>query len=175
MDPADIEAAIGPEAARIARQQLGGEDSSLALEKQEAFSGYMAGPGQGVGGLQEEPPLCSAARAGAPGVTAVPLLFCPGSCRTDHAGAFLSGSLTKALAMDCEMVGVGPAGEESAAARVSIVNQYGRCVYDKYVRPAQPVTDYRTAVSGIRPEHLQQGGSLLGLAVSASGPPNHPA
>lgn len=57
------------------------------------------------------------------------------------------------------MVGVGPAGEESAAARVSIVNQHGKCVYDKYIRPARPVTDYRTAVSGIRPEHLQRGGS----------------
>lgn len=69
-------------------------------------------------------------------------------------------SLTKALALDCEMVGVGPSGEESIAARVSVVNQYGKCVYDKYVKPTQPVTDYRTAVSGIRPEHLRQGGSL---------------
>lgn len=69
-------------------------------------------------------------------------------------------SLTKALAMDCEMVGVGPTGEESLAARVSVVNQYGKCVYDKYIKPTQPVTDYRTAVSGIRPEHLRRGGSL---------------
>ena len=68
-------------------------------------------------------------------------------------------SLTRALAMDCEMVGAGPKGEESVAARVSIVNQYGKCVYDKYVKPTQPVTDYRTAVSGIRPENLKQGGS----------------
>ncbi|KAM5328792.1 RNA exonuclease 4 isoform 1-T2 [Glossophaga mutica] len=104
VDPADVEAAIGPEAARIARQRLGVKDRGLALEKQQAF-----------------------------------------------------GGLTRALALDCEMVGVGPAGEESAAARVSVVNQFGKCVYDKYVRPAQPVTDYRTAVSGIRPEHLQRG------------------
>lgn len=55
------------------------------------------------------------------------------------------------------MVGVGPKGEESIAARVSIVNQHGKCVYDKYIRPAEPVTDYRTAVSGIRPENLKQG------------------
>lgn len=61
--------------------------------------------------------------------------------------------------MDCEMVGVGPAGEGSIAARVSIVNQFGKCVYDKYVKPTQRVTDYRTAVSGIRPENLKQGGS----------------
>lgn len=68
-------------------------------------------------------------------------------------------SLTKALAVDCEMVGVGPKGEESIVARVSLVNQYGKCVYDKYVKPTQPVTDYRTAVSGIRPDDLAQGGS----------------
>lgn len=73
-----------------------------------------------------------------------------------HWGLWFS-SLTKALALDCEMVGVGPKGEESIAARVSIVNQYGKCVYDKYVKPTEPVTDYRTAVSGIRPENLKQG------------------
>lgn len=104
VDPVDIEAAMGPEAAKIARKQMGEKESGAALEKEQAFSG-----------------------------------------------------LTKALAMDCEMVGVGPTGEESLAARVSIVNQYGKCVYDKYIKPAQPVTDYRTAVSGIRPEHLQRG------------------
>ncbi|XP_025331479.3 RNA exonuclease 4 isoform X1 [Canis lupus baileyi] len=104
VDPADIEAAMGPEAARIARQQLGQSESSTTLVKEQAF-----------------------------------------------------GGLTRALAMDCEMVGAGPKGEESVAARVSIVNQYGKCVYDKYVKPTQPVTDYRTAVSGIRPENLKQG------------------
>ncbi|XP_057580179.1 RNA exonuclease 4 isoform X2 [Hippopotamus amphibius kiboko] len=104
VDPADIEAAMGPEAARIARKRLGQSESSLTLVKECAFSG-----------------------------------------------------LTKALAVDCEMVGVGPKGEESIVARVSLVNQHGKCVYDKYVKPTQPVTDYRTAVSGIRPEHLAQG------------------
>ncbi|XP_045323382.1 RNA exonuclease 4 isoform X3 [Leopardus geoffroyi] len=104
VDPADIEAALGPEAARIARKRLGQSESSIALVKEQAF-----------------------------------------------------GGLTRALAMDCEMVGVGPKGEESIAARVSIVNQYGKCVYDKCVKPTQPVTDYRTAVSGIRPENLKQG------------------
>lgn len=77
-----------------------------------------------------------------------------------HWHLWLPCSLTKALAMDCEMVGVGPKGEESVAARVSIVNQYGKCVYDKFVKPSQPVTDYRTAVSGVRPELLKKGGSL---------------
>jgi RNA exonuclease 4 len=65
--------------------------------------------------------------------------------------------LTKALAMDCEMVGVGVKGSTSVLARVSIVNLFGHCVYDKYVKPREPVTDYRTFVSGIRPHHLANG------------------
>jgi hypothetical protein len=40
VDPADIEAAIGPEAARIARRQLGQRESSISLVKEQAFSGY---------------------------------------------------------------------------------------------------------------------------------------
>lgn len=65
--------------------------------------------------------------------------------------------LTRAVAMDCEMVGVGPKGEDSILARVSIVNQFGKCVYDKYVKPTEKVTDYRTAVSGIRPQNINSG------------------
>lgn len=65
--------------------------------------------------------------------------------------------LTKAVAMDCEMVGVGDKGEQSIIARVSIVNQFGHCLYDKYVKPTEKVTDYRTAVSGIRPQDIENG------------------
>ncbi|CAK9805891.1 RNA exonuclease 4 [Anthophora quadrimaculata] len=64
--------------------------------------------------------------------------------------------LTKQVAMDCEMVGIGD-GTESMIARVSIVNRHGFCVYDKYVKPREPVQDYRTEVSGIRPHNLQDG------------------
>uniref|UniRef100_A0A8C5PUJ7 RNA exonuclease 4 n=1 Tax=Leptobrachium leishanense TaxID=445787 RepID=A0A8C5PUJ7_9ANUR len=65
--------------------------------------------------------------------------------------------LTRTIAMDCEMVGVGPEGEESILARVSLVNQFGKCVYDKHVKPSEHVTDYRTAVSGIRPQDIKNG------------------
>jgi len=65
--------------------------------------------------------------------------------------------VTRAVAMDCEMVGVGFKGEESILARVSIVNHFGHCVYDKYVKPREKVTDYRTHVSGIRPEDIKDG------------------
>ncbi|NXB34318.1 REXO4 exonuclease, partial [Eulacestoma nigropectus] len=109
VDPKDIEAAIGPEAAKIARRNLGLEtEQSQSVErvlvKEKAFDG-----------------------------------------------------LTRAVAMDCEMVGVGPKGEDSIVARVSIVNQFGKCIYDKYVRPTEKVTDYRTAVSGIRPQNINTG------------------
>ncbi|XP_059850204.1 RNA exonuclease 4 [Hypanus sabinus] len=70
-------------------------------------------------------------------------------------GAF--EGLTKAIAMDCEMVGVGPDKVESILARVSIVNKFGKCIYDKYVKPTEKVTDYRTWVSGIRPEDVKNG------------------
>ena len=55
------------------------------------------------------------------------------------------------------MVGVGFGGKDSVLARVSIVNHFGHCIYDKYVKPREKVTDYRTAVSGIRPEDIQNG------------------
>ncbi|NXC54757.1 REXO4 exonuclease, partial [Aleadryas rufinucha] len=109
VDPKDIEAAIGPEAAKIARRNLGLEtEQSQSVErvlvKEKAFDG-----------------------------------------------------LTRAVAMDCEMVGVGPKGEDSIVARVSIVNHFGKCIYDKYVKPTEKVTDYRTAVSGIRPQNINTG------------------
>lgn len=66
-------------------------------------------------------------------------------------------SLTRVVAIDCEMVGVGPDGEDSILARVSLVNQFGKCIYDKYVKPTERVTDYRTAVSGIRPQDIKKG------------------
>ncbi|KAK9728607.1 3'-5' exonuclease [Basidiobolus ranarum] len=59
------------------------------------------------------------------------------------------------LAVDCEMVGVGHKGSRSVLARVSIVNFYGRVLIDKYVKPTEQVTDYRTFVSGIKPNHVR--------------------
>ncbi|GAB7346762.1 hypothetical protein MBLNU459_g1866t1 [Dothideomycetes sp. NU459] len=64
----------------------------------------------------------------------------------------------KYLALDCEMVGTGPPpASDNVLARVSIVNYHGEQVYDSYVQsvPGTEVTDYRTFVSGIRPEHMR--------------------
>ena len=68
------------------------------------------------------------------------------------------------------MVGVGFGGKDSVLARVSIVNHFGHCIYDKYVKPREKVTDYRTAVSGIRPEDIEDGSSLIFLTVTFLGP-----
>eukprot|EP00217_Crustomastix_stigmatica_P004140 CAMPEP_0183798098 /NCGR_PEP_ID=MMETSP0803_2-20130417/17967_1 /TAXON_ID=195967 /ORGANISM="Crustomastix stigmata, Strain CCMP3273" /LENGTH=238 /DNA_ID=CAMNT_0026042773 /DNA_START=218 /DNA_END=934 /DNA_ORIENTATION=+ len=69
-------------------------------------------------------------------------------------------ALTRNVALDCEMVGVGAGGKRSALARVSIVNDYGNVLLDTYVMPGEVVTDFRTAVSGVRPCDLHGSPSL---------------
>lgn len=53
------------------------------------------------------------------------------------------------------MVGIGPNGRDHMLARVSIVNESGEIILDKYVKPTQQVVDYRTKFSGITPIHLE--------------------
>jgi RNA exonuclease 4 len=57
--------------------------------------------------------------------------------------------------LDCEMVGTGPHGTDSALARVSIVNWNAEVVLDTYVRVSVPVTDYRTHISGVHKENIE--------------------
>lgn len=64
----------------------------------------------------------------------------------------------KYVAMDCEFVGIGENGSESALARVSIVNYYGYVLLDEYVKPNEHITDFRTFVSGITPRILKEKG-----------------
>lgn len=61
---------------------------------------------------------------------------------------------TTVVALDCEMVGTGSGGRCSELARCSILDYHGNVLYDKYVKPCQPVTDFRTRWSGIRRHHL---------------------
>ncbi|PGH01520.1 nucleolar protein 53 [Blastomyces parvus] len=66
-----------------------------------------------------------------------------------------TAEIGKYVALDCEMVGVGPNPDrDSALARVSIVNYNGEQVYDSFVRPKETVTDWRTHVSGVSPKHM---------------------
>ncbi|SCV00615.1 LAME_0G10924g1_1 [Lachancea meyersii CBS 8951] len=61
----------------------------------------------------------------------------------------------KYVALDCEFVGVGPDGKESALARATLVNFFGHVVLDVFVKPREKVTDWRTWVSGVRPQDMQ--------------------
>ena len=65
--------------------------------------------------------------------------------------------VTKCVAIDCEMVGVGLQGAESVLARVSLVNAHGHVLLDSYVRPKERVVDFRTHVSGVRPVDVKAG------------------
>ena len=83
----------------------------------------------------------------------------------DHArineGLSSTAEAGKYIAVDCEMVGVGPDPEhDSALARVSIVNYHGRQLYDSFVLPKERVTDYRTFVSGVTPQLLRSARTL---------------
>lgn len=59
------------------------------------------------------------------------------------------------LALDAEMVGVGDGGKRSALARVVVVSFDERICYHAFVKPPEPVTDWRTFVSGVRPQHMR--------------------
>ncbi|KAJ5567143.1 hypothetical protein N7535_006449 [Penicillium sp. DV-2018c] len=79
----------------------------------------------------------------------------------ENEGRSPTAELGRYIAMDCEMVGVGPNPDnDSALARVSVVNFNGDQVYDSYVRPKEMVTDWRTHVSGIAPKHMVEARSL---------------
>jgi RNA exonuclease 4 len=64
------------------------------------------------------------------------------------------------FAMDCEMVGVGKEGLDSAVARITIVNWENKVVLDTYVKVPVPVTDYRTYVSGIVAQDIESDKAL---------------
>jgi RNA exonuclease 4 len=72
------------------------------------------------------------------------------------------------LAIDCEMVGIGPLGTTSRLARVAVVNWRGEVVYDAHVRVEERVTDYRTFVSGITPEDLLESSGAVSFDEARS-------
>lgn len=70
----------------------------------------------------------------------------------------------KYIAMDCEMVGCGTGGCHSALARVTLIDWHGNVVMDELVKPQYEVTDYRTFVSGITKEMLDNATMDFGTA-----------
>ncbi len=67
---------------------------------------------------------------------------------------------SKYVGLDCEMVGLGLNGKESALARACCVDFDGNTIYDKFVRPKGFVTDFRTQWSGVRKKDLRQGQAI---------------
>ena len=53
--------------------------------------------------------------------------------------------------------GVGPGGHKSSLAQVTIIDWAGKVLFNEYIFQTEPVTDYRTFVSGITPEKLRHG------------------
>ena len=80
----------------------------------------------------------------------------------DEPGVSATAFAGKYVALDCEMVGVGPTpDQDSQLARASLVNYHGERLYDAFVQPALPVTDYRTPFSGVRAADLLPGAGAL--------------
>ncbi|XP_068179139.1 interferon-stimulated 20 kDa exonuclease-like 2 [Antennarius striatus] len=79
---------------------------------------------------------------------------CASSSQEPTTTSASTGIPSKCLAIDCEMVGTGPKGSIGRLARCSLVSYEGDVVYDKFIKPSVPVTDYRTRWSGIRHRDL---------------------
>ncbi|GBG30814.1 RNA exonuclease 4 [Hondaea fermentalgiana] len=71
------------------------------------------------------------------------------------------------VALDCEMVGVGTS-DESRLARVCVVNERGEVMLDRYSKPMEEVTNYRTQFSGIRPSDLKGAPSFWEVQVEVA-------
>jgi RNA exonuclease 4 len=67
------------------------------------------------------------------------------------------------IAIDCEMVGVGPKGCRDAVARISIVDWDCHVLLDTFVRVNEKVTDFRTWISGIKPSDLKENTKAMPL------------
>lgn len=65
------------------------------------------------------------------------------------------------VALDCEMVGVGPFGAESGSAHCSIVDYYSNVLYNRFIRPEGMITDYSTFATRVCPSDMQGAHSLL--------------
>ncbi|KAI9694158.1 MAG: 3'-5' exonuclease [Bathelium mastoideum] len=100
------------------------------------------------------------------------------SQESTSAASISSVAAKKYIALDCEMVGIGPTPDiDSILARVSVVNYHGEILYDTYVLPPRgvKVTDYRTPISGIRPGHLRPQRTQASDHATTNGTTQHTA
>eukprot|EP00811_Abedinium_folium_P035922 NODE_8677_length_1477_cov_6.697778.p1 GENE.NODE_8677_length_1477_cov_6.697778~~NODE_8677_length_1477_cov_6.697778.p1 ORF type:complete len:349 (+),score=106.71 NODE_8677_length_1477_cov_6.697778:160-1206(+) len=71
-----------------------------------------------------------------------------------------AGAASNVVALDCEMVGIGPGGTQSTLARASIVDNEGTVLLDVFVRPKEYITDFRSHITGITAATLHKPGVL---------------
>ena len=64
------------------------------------------------------------------------------------------------VAIDCEFVGVGEAGEKHACCRVCVVDSKGEVLLNTWVNPGEEVTDYRESITGATREILASAPAL---------------
>ena len=89
-----------------------------------------------------------------------------------HQEAKLSAKIkANYIGLDCEMVGIGATGVQSALARCCVVDFDGEVIYDEFVRPPGFVTDFRTKWSGVRKKDLRHG-TAISLAEVSEGTMN---
>ena len=72
------------------------------------------------------------------------------------------------VSLDCEFVGLYDQANdhsEHSLARVSIVNYHGAIVLDTFVAQREKVGDWRTWVSGVRPEDVINGAIQIVLRI----------
>lgn len=67
----------------------------------------------------------------------------------------------QALALGCKMVGAGSDGSLDVCARVCVIDEQENILFETFVKPLLPVTHYRYETTGIRPEHLRDGASMI--------------
>ena len=143
--------------------------SSHIIRKSDQENAETSAPAhrEGVETAAQKHPLASPPTAAPPPTLAPPLgPHTAGPPETPGCGLVPNTRPGRYVAMDCEMVGVGPdPAAESALARISLVDYHGALLYDAFVRPREAVTDYRTRVSGITPALVAAGGGARSLDV----------
>ncbi|KAL7933555.1 ribonuclease H-like domain-containing protein [Trichoderma chlorosporum] len=131
-------------------RRMGGVQSSAAIDKPKQTPSPSLAIWADNHGVSAE----DLAEAYGLGVKGNSLMLASGKDKVNH-GLTSGLEIGKYVAIDCEMVGVGPGGHESALARISIVDFHGQQVYDSYVKPRERVTNWRTAVSGISQKEMR--------------------
>ncbi|PQQ15770.1 RNA exonuclease 4 [Prunus yedoensis var. nudiflora] len=62
---------------------------------------------------------------------------------------------TQVVALACKMVGGGSDSSLDLCAKVCLIDEYENIIFQSYVKPLLPVTNYRYETTGIRPEYLR--------------------